>query len=105
MRIFGFAPRQLAALTLPFLVYHLLVFAMITGIVPGYWKTFQILLTLAGALAVYGLALPILVAFTAHAGGHSGVRAWLISQSLTLACWFSGFVLWQVLSVSVPDGP
>ena len=46
MRIFGFAPRQLAALTLPFLVYHLLVFTMITGIVPRFWETFPILLTL-----------------------------------------------------------
>jgi hypothetical protein len=101
----GFTGRDLASLTLPFLAFHLLVFAMLRGLVPGFWSAFPLLVALAVALAVHGLVLPILLTVKAHAGGRSGVRAWLISQSLTLACWFSGFVLWEVLSVSVPDGP
>ena len=105
MRIGGFTQRELAASTLPFLAYHVLVFAILNGVVPGYWSTFPLLMALAAALAVYGLVLPIRLAWTAHARNRSGVRAWLISQGLTLACWFSGFILWEVPSVSVPDGP
>jgi hypothetical protein len=105
LRVGGFTHREVAAATLPFLAYHVLVFAMLKGFVPGYWSTFPLLMALAAALAVYGLVLPIRLAWTAHARDRSGVRAWLISQGLTLACWFSGFILWEVLSVPTPDGP
>jgi len=101
----GFTRRELAALTIPFLAYHGLMFSMLRSLIPGFWSAFPLLLGLAVGLAVYGLVLPIRMAWTARAGGRSGARAWAISQALTLACWFSGFILWDLLSISVPDGP
>jgi len=53
----GFTHRELAALTLPFLAFHLLLFAMLGGFIPGFWPAFPLLMTLAVALAVNSLGL------------------------------------------------
>ena len=96
---------QWAALSLPFLFFHLLLYGMLSGVVPGFWTAIPLLVASATALSLYGLVMPIYAARAAGRRGGRTARTWLTTQAVALACWLSGFLLWGVLDVPVPDGP
>ena len=100
-----FSRWEWTALSVPFLLFHLLVYGMLIGFVPGFWSVFLPLLVGAGVLTVYGLAVPLRVALSARARGDAPASTWLIAQGTTLFCWSSGFVMWWILDLQVPDGP
>ena len=104
-RLGEFSGREWAALSVPFLIFHLLLYGMLFALVPGFWSAFPLLVVGSVVLAVYALVMPIRTTRRAHVRGVGKARTWLIAQAVTLLCWLSGFVVWSVLKIPVPDGP
>ena len=105
LKRWGVTQVELAALTFPFLFYHLALYGLLLGLIPGFWSATRLILIAAVALAAYGVVLPVYLALTGPGSSGGGWKKWLITQTITLASWFSGFLLWEVLDVGVPDGP